>query len=88
MEDHVPNESLVAASGVIFAVQNLHKKMMRVKSMVCNQFYTFWLSGEENISCVNLVGRRTTAPEVFMVTLTVIGLLLSLAQLMISLRRK
>jgi hypothetical protein len=37
---------------------------------------------------VNLVGRRTTAPEVFMVTLAVIGLLLSLAQVMISLRRK
>jgi hypothetical protein len=83
-----PIVTSLLASGVIFAVQNLHKKMMRVKSMVCKQFSTFWLSVEENISCVNLVGRRTTAPEVFMVTLTVIGLLLSLAQVMISLRRK
>ena len=62
--------------------------MMRVKSMVCNQFYTFWLSVRENIGYVNLVGRRTTTPEVFMVTLTVIGVLLSLAQVLISLRRK
>jgi hypothetical protein len=62
--------------------------MMRVTNVECNQFYNFWLSVRENISCVNLVGRRTTAPEVFMMTLTVIGLLLSLAQVMISLRRK
>jgi hypothetical protein len=35
-----------------------------------------------------LVGRHSFAPEGFMVTLTVIGLLLSLAQVVISLRRK
>jgi hypothetical protein len=55
-----PIVTSLLASGVIFAVQNLHKKMMRVKSM-SNQFSTFWLSVEENIRCVNLVGRRTTA---------------------------
>ncbi len=35
-----------------------------------------------------LVGRDTFAWEVLMVTLTIIGLLLSLAQVAISLRRK
>ena len=67
---------------------DLHKKMMRVTKAECNQFYNFWLSVGENISCMDVVGRRTTAPEVLMMTLTVIGLLLSLAQVMISLRRK
>jgi hypothetical protein len=37
---------------------------------------------------VKLVGRGTFAQEVLMVTLTLIGLLLSLAQVMILLRRK
>jgi hypothetical protein len=37
---------------------------------------------------MKLVGRGTFAQEVFMVTLTLIGLLLSLAQVLISLRRK
>jgi hypothetical protein len=37
---------------------------------------------------VNLIGLPTPAPEVSMVTLTVLGLLLSLAQVVISLRRK
>ena len=62
--------------------------MMLVKNNECNQFYGFWLSVGENIGCVKLVGRGTFAPEVFMVTLTSIGLLLSLAQVVISLRRK
>ena len=62
--------------------------MMRLKSNERNQFHNFWLSVRENIGCVKLVGRRTFAPEVFMVTLTIIGLLLSLAQVVISLRRK
>ena len=62
--------------------------MMRVTNAECNQFYNFWFSVRENIGGVNLIGRRTAAPEVFMMTLTVIGLLLSLAQVMISLRRK
>jgi hypothetical protein len=62
--------------------------MMRVKRAECNQFHNFWLPVGENIGCVSLVGRGTSAPEVFVVTLTVIGLLLSLAQVMISLRRK
>lgn len=62
--------------------------MMRVKISECNQFYNFWLSVGENIGRVRLIGRGTFAPEVFMVTLTLIGLLLSLAQVVISLRRK
>lgn len=62
--------------------------MMRLKSVECNQFYNFWLSVGENIGCVKLVGRGTFAPEVFMVTLTLIGLLLSLVQVVILLRRK
>jgi len=62
--------------------------MMRVKSTECNQFYNFWLSVGENIGSVKLVGRGTFAQEVFMVTLTLIGLLLSLAQVVILLRRK
>ena len=62
--------------------------MMRVKSTECNQFYSFWPLVGENIGYVKLVGRSTFAPEVFMVTLTVVGLLLSLAQVVISLRRK
>jgi hypothetical protein len=62
--------------------------MMRIKSTECNQLYNFWLSVGENIGCVKLVGRGKFAPEVFMVTLTLIGLLLSLAQVVISLRRK
>lgn len=37
---------------------------------------------------VKLVGRHRFAQEGFMLTLTVIGLLLSLAQVIISLRRK
>jgi hypothetical protein len=37
---------------------------------------------------VKLVGRGTFAQEVFMMTLMLIGLLLSLAQVVISLRRK
>jgi hypothetical protein len=37
---------------------------------------------------MRLVGRGAFALEVFMVTLTLIGLLLSLAQVVISLRRK
>jgi hypothetical protein len=40
IKDHVPEESLVAASGMIFPVQNLHIKMMRIKTSVCNQFTT------------------------------------------------
>jgi hypothetical protein len=79
---------LVAASGVVFTVQDLHNKMMRVKSTECNQFHNFWLSVGENIGRVKLVGRGTFAQEVFMVTLTLIGLLLSLAQVVISPRRK
>jgi hypothetical protein len=62
--------------------------MMRVKNTECNQFHNFWLFVEENIGCVKLIGRGTFAQEVFMVTLTLIGLLLSLAQVVISLRRK
>ena len=62
--------------------------MMRVRSTECNQFYNFWLSVGENIASVKLVGRGTFAQEVFMVTLTLIGLLLSLAQVVILLRRK
>jgi hypothetical protein len=62
--------------------------MMRVKSTECNQFYNFWLSIGENIGCVKFVGRGTFAQEVFMLTLTLIGLLLSLAQVVISLHRK
>ncbi len=62
--------------------------MMHVKSAERNQLYNFRLSVGENIGCVKLVGRGTFAPEVFMVTLTLIGLLLSLAQVVISLRRK
>jgi len=62
--------------------------MMRAKSVECNQFNNFWVSVEENIGSVKLVGRCTFAPEVLMLTLTVIGLLLSLAQVVISLRRK
>ena len=62
--------------------------MMRLKNVECNQFYNFEPSVRGNISCVKLNGRRTIALEVFMLTLTVIGLLLSLAQVMISLRRK
>ena len=50
--------------------------------------YNFWLADWENIGRVKLVGRGTFALEVFMVTLTLIGLLLSLAQVVISLRRK
>ena len=73
---------------MVFTVQDLHKKMMRVKSPECNQFHNFWLSVGENIGSVKLVGRGTFAQEVFMVTLTLIGLLLSLAQVVISLRRK
>jgi hypothetical protein len=73
---------------VVFAVINLHKKMMRITNAECNQFYNFGFSVRESIGCVNLIGRRTAAPEVSMMTLTVIGLLLSLAQVMISLRRK
>jgi hypothetical protein len=73
---------------VVFTVQDLHKKMMRLRSTDCNQFHNFWRSVGENIGSVKLVGRRTSAPEVFMVTLTVVGLLLSLAQVVISLRRK
>ena len=62
--------------------------MMRLKSVECNQFYNLWLSVGENIGCVELVGRGAFAPEVFMVTLTLIGLLLSLVQVVILLRRK
>jgi hypothetical protein len=62
--------------------------MMHLKSTERNQLYTFWVSVGENIGCVKLVGRGTFAPEVFMVTLTLIGLLLSLAQVVILLRRK
>jgi hypothetical protein len=69
--------------------------MMRVRSAECNQFHDFGLSFGENIGCVKLVGRGTFAQEVFMVTLTLIGLLLSLiglllslAQVVISIRRK
>jgi hypothetical protein len=62
--------------------------MMRAKHLEYNQFYTFWISVGENISCVNLVGRCTSTPEASMLILTVIGLLLSLAQVVISLRRK
>jgi hypothetical protein len=62
--------------------------MMRVKSTERNQFHNFRLSFGENIGCVKSVGRGTFAQEVFMVTLTLIGLLLSLAQVVISLRRK
>ena len=40
-QDQVPEESLIAAPGVVFAVQNLHRKMMHVKSTVCNRFYNF-----------------------------------------------
>jgi len=36
IEDHVPDESLVAASGVVFAVQDLHRKMMRIINTECN----------------------------------------------------
>jgi hypothetical protein len=36
VDNQVPEESLVAASGVILPVQNLHKKMMRLKNTVCN----------------------------------------------------
>ena len=42
---------------------------------------------EEHVVC-ELVGRRNFASEGFMVTLTIIGLLLSFAQVVISLRRK
>jgi len=42
---------------------------------------------EEDGEC-DSVGRQRFAPEDFMVTLTVIGLLLSLAQVVITLRRK
>jgi hypothetical protein len=42
---------------------------------------------DEDGDC-ELVWRRSFAPEGFMVTLTVIGLLLSFAQVVISLRRK
>ena len=62
--------------------------MMRVKNVECNQLNNFWLSVEVNIGSVKLVGRGTFAQEVFMVTLTLIGLLLSLAQVVILLRRK
>jgi hypothetical protein len=41
IKDQVPEEPLVAASSVIFPVQNLHIKMMRIKNTVCNQFYNF-----------------------------------------------
>jgi hypothetical protein len=62
--------------------------MMRANSTECNQFYNFWLSIGENVGSVKSVGRGTFAQEVFMVTLTLIGLLLSLAQVVILLRRK
>jgi hypothetical protein len=45
------------------------------------------LREEEHEEC-ELVGRHSFAQEVFLVTLTVIGLFLSLAQVVISLRRK
>lgn len=62
--------------------------MMRVKGTECNQFLNFWFSIGENIGVRNWFGRGTFAQEVFMVTLTLIGLLLTLAQVVISLRRK
>lgn len=62
--------------------------MMRVNNPECNQFYNFRLPLGENIGCVNLIGRGTSAQEALMVTLTLIGLLLSLVQVVILLRRK
>jgi hypothetical protein len=62
--------------------------MMRVKMDGRNQFYNISRSVGENIGCVKFVGRCTFATEVFMLTLTIIGLLLSLVQVVISLRRK
>jgi hypothetical protein len=62
--------------------------MMHIKSVECNKFYNFRFSIGEIIGRVKLIRRGTIAPEVFMVTLTLIGLLLSLAQVVILLRRK
>lgn len=41
IDDEVSDESLVTAASVVFAVQYLHKKMMRVKIFQCNQFFNF-----------------------------------------------
>jgi len=48
--------------------------------------YNFCLADWENIGRVKLVGRDAFALEVSMVALTLIGLLLSLAQVLILLR--
>ena len=56
--------------------------MMRVRIAECNKFYNFRLSMRENM------GEYISPRRSFMEILAVIGLLLTLAQVVISLRRK